>query len=184
MIASVVFDDKEIKKFVSAIERKGPKLLETAVNKTTSFGLKKVTDTIPKRTGNLRGFYQQRKTGQLERLIFSKLKYAEGIESGFRAKTIRTKRKKALTIPIKKSVLTSETKQIKKASIDKLFRRLKKRKGKTSRQIMEEVGIVLAKKANIPRIRAQRNFERVITPATENRLRFNVIKAYRTLGFV
>ena len=180
---TVVFNDKELQRFVSGIEKKAAPLFDGAVNKTTAFTLRLVKTTLPKRSGNLRGSYMQKKIAKLTRRVFSPLKYAENIESGSRSKIIRPRRAKILTIPLRRSVLTSTRAQIKQSSLNTLFRRLKNKKGKTSRQIQNEVGIALAKKANIGPIRGQKNFERIIEPKSQAFLDARIGDIAIKLGF-
>ena len=163
---TVVLQDREIRRFVNGIEKKAAPLLDGVINKTTIFSLRIIKTTLPKRSGNLRGSYQQKKVAKFTRFVSSDLNYADNIEEGSRSKTIRPKTKKFLTIPLNKNVLTSTGAQIKQSSLNSLFRRLSNPKGKTRRQIQQEVGIVLAKKANIPPIKGQKNFERIIEPKT------------------
>jgi hypothetical protein len=180
---TVVFDSREIDRFVNDIEKKAAPLLAGVINKTTAISLRLVKTTLPKRTGNLRGSYQQKKVDKFARLISSPLKYAENIELGSKARTIKAKHAKVLTIPIKESVLTSTRAQIKQSSLNTLFRRLKKRKGKTSKEIQDEVGIILTKTARRKAIQGKLFFERIIQPKTQNVLNQEVIKAAQKLGF-
>lgn len=183
---SVVFQDQEFQKFFAKVKAKSPKLLSKAVDHTTAFSLRKIKeDHIPKRTGNLRGSYTQKAIDPITREIFSNSKYAPVIEFGGKARTVKAKPgKHALTIPIKKSVLTTKTKQIKKSSLDKLFRRLKKRRrGETAGDVMQDVGIVLAKTANLKAKPGQFNIKKKTKPFAEKTLKKEVILAYRQLGF-
>jgi hypothetical protein len=182
---SIRLEDAQFKRFFAKVESKSPKLAEKAVNVSTAATLKAMKARfLPKRTGNLRGSYQSKKLEPLANEIFTPTKYASVIEFGGRARTVHAKPGKRLTIPIKKSVLTSTGAQIKKSSLDRLFRRLKKRKkGETQWSVMQDVGIVLAKKANLPRRKGQRNIERNAKPFAEGRLFREVVRAYRSLGF-
>jgi hypothetical protein len=182
---SVVFQDQEFQKFFAKVKAKSPKLLSKAVDRTTAFSLREIKeDHIPKRTGNLRGSYTQKAIDPITREIFSNSKYAPVIEFGGKARTVRAKPGKRLTIPIKKDVLTSTRSQIKKSSLDKLFRRLKKRRrGETAGDVMQDVGIVLAKKAKIKAKPGQFNIKKKTTPFAEKTLKKEVTLAYRQLGF-
>lgn len=183
--SAMQFEDQEFKRFFKTVETKSPPLLQKSVNITTALTLKGMKQRfLPKRSGNLRGSYRQRKLDQLEREIFSDSRYAPVIEFGGRARTVHAKPGKRLTIPIRPNVLTSTKAQIKKSALDKLFARLKNRQpGETQWSIMQDVGIVLAKKANLPRRKGQRNIERNAKPFAENMLVRQVKLAYKKLGF-
>lgn len=184
MNAKIDFNDKEFKRFIQATDIKRVPIMVETVKKTTQFALRLTKETLPKRTGNLRGSYFQKKIDKLEREVNSKSQYAEGIEVGFKSKTIRPKRAKILTIPIKKSVLTPTGAQIRQGALNRLFNRLKNPGGKTQRQIFDQVGIVLAKKARIPAIKGQKNFKLIILPKTQKKLELNLFKSVKRLGFV
>lgn len=183
--ARVVLEDREFKRFFATLQKKAPKELPKVVNRTTAFTLRELKGVfLPKRTGNLRGSYQQRKIDDLTREIFSDSKYAPVIEFGGKARKVFAKPGKSLTIPIKDSVLTSSKAQIKKSALDTLFRRLKRRrKGEKSRDIMQNVGIILAKSAKLKAKRGQFNIKKKATPFAEKTLFKEVKTVFTKLGF-
>lgn len=148
---NVTIDDEELKQLIKKnIDTLAPEF-DRAVKESTAYGLKETKSDMPKRTGNLRQSFQQRKIGALSREIYSESQYAAAVEDGAAAHVVRPKRAKMLTIPLRDSVLTSTKSQIKKSALDRLFRMLNKRNGKTKREIYQEAGIALAKQARIPR---------------------------------
>ena len=184
--ARVVFDDREFKKFFATLQTKAPKELPQVVNRTTASTLREIKGVfLPKRTGNLRGSYQQRKIDDLSREIFSDSRYAPVIEFGGKARTVFAKPgKHSLTIPIKDSVLTNSKSQIKKSALDTLFRRLKqRRKGENSRDIMQNVGIILTKSAKLKAKPGQFNIKKKAVPFAEKRLFKEVKLVFTKLGF-
>lgn len=185
MTTTIVFQDKEIRNFLKKAEVKSPQLVIKALNQTAVFGLKQAKKILPKRTGLLRQSYQISVLSKESRLIAqTKLKaIGEGIESGFKAKTIRPRRRKFLTIPIRDNVLTSTKAQIKQSALNKLFKNLRKRRGRSNRQIFNESGIVLAKQANIPRIPGQFNFRDKIAPSTLKFMNRTFNKLFKEVGF-
>lgn len=185
MTTTIIFRDKEVRAFLKKAERESPKLVIKALNRTAIFGIKQTKKILPKRSGNLRQSYQISALSKESRLIAqTKLKaIGEGIESGFKAKTIRPRRKKALTIPLRDSVLTSTRAQIKKSALAKLKKNLKNRRGRSSRQIFNEVGIVLTRKARIPRIPGQFNFRDRIAPSTLKFMNRVFNQLFRQVGF-
>lgn len=182
--AEVRFDKKQVEMFLKKAQSNSGRLLSDAINKTSAFGIRKVKEELPKRTGNLRGSYQVKKMGKFESEIFSKSPYSNAIEFGSKARVIRAKQGKRLTIPIKKEVLTSTRSQIKQSSLNKLFSRLKnKKRGETSGDIMRDVGIILAKKAKQRARKGQFNIRDKVRLPVENLLKKEVGLAYKKLGF-
>lgn len=185
MTTTIIFRDKEIRDFLKKAEVGSPKLVTQALNRTAIFGIKQTKKILPKRTGNLRQAYQISALSKESRLIAqTKLKaIGEGIESGFKAKTVRPRRRKFLTIPIRDNVLTSTKAQIKQGALNKLFKNLRKRSGRSNRQIFNESGIVLAKEARIPRIPGQFNFRDRIAPSTLKFMNRTFNQLFKQLGF-
>jgi len=152
MTYDIRFDDSGLKAYLAAASKEVKAGVIQAVNKSAEFAKQTVTIELPKRAGLLRKSYLVYKTGELSREVRSTLAYADALEFGSKAKTIRPKRSKMLTIPLNKSVLVNSGAQIKKSSLDRLFRELKDKKNrkKNRSQIYQEVGIALAKIARIP----------------------------------
>lgn len=175
----VRFSDANLQAYLKKVGPEIKKNVITAVNSTTAFGLKTVKTELPKRTGNLRNTYSQRKIGELAREIFSYSSYADSVEFGSKSRTIVPKRAKMLTIPLRGSVLTSTKSQIKKSSLDRLFRELKKigKTKKTPRQVFDEVGIALAKKARLPARPGQYRVRDKILPMVRMEFMTNIKKA-------
>ena len=162
------FLEKSHKKMVPKISK--------ALDATVAYGLREIKSGLPKRTGHLRGSYLQKPSaGLLTRTIFSDSQYAIANEEGARPHTIVPKRAKMLLIPLRDEVLTGTKAQIKKSSVDKLFNQLKKKRGRTNRQIFDEVGIALAKKANIPAIRGNHKIRDVFIPKIANKLESEIL---------
>jgi hypothetical protein len=185
--ATIKFDDKKIRKFLDETIRKSPGDLEKAMQKTTAESLIITKKTLPKRTGLLRKSYLSRKLNRFTYRIFpgsgQKLEYADAVEGGAAAHTIVPRRAKMLTIPLRDDVLVPSKARISASALDRLFRKLKNRKGKSKREIYDEVGIVLALKANIPRTSGQYNFRDKITPRTRRILAKNINQVFKKLGF-
>lgn len=181
--AAVEFQSKKIDLFLLNLEKGRKRPLSEAVARTTIFGLKKTKETLPKRSGNLRQSYMQKKNSELEREIFSRLPYARRIEFGGRRKPVTPKRAKVLTIPIKDTALTKSKSQIKKGKLDTLFRRLGKAKPKRRLAVMKSVGIILAKAAKAAWIKPQKNIEREVKPAVQGRLGREVQLVFKKFGF-
>jgi hypothetical protein len=185
MTTTIIFQDKEIRNFLKKAEVRSPQLVKKALNQTAIFGIKQTKKILPKKTGLLRQSYQVSAPSKETRLIAqTKLKaIGEGIESGFKAKTVRPRRKKFLTIPIRKNVLTSTGAQIKQAALNKLFKNLKKPRGRSPRQIFNESGIVLTRQANVPRIPGQFNFRDRIAPSTQRFMNRKLNQVFVEIGF-
>lgn len=184
---NIEFQDKNMRKFLTELAVKSPKELTLVVKRTTAVTLRAVKEKfLPKRTGALRQSYMSKKVDDLTADIFadSKLKYANAIEFGDDPRIVKAKPGKFLTIPLRPEVLTSTKAQIKKSALDKLFARLKNRKsGETRGDIMQSVGVALAKEANLPRRKPQRNIQLKAKPFAEKRLAREVKLAYKKLGF-
>ena len=95
------------------------------------------------------------------------------IEFGANAHTVVPRRAKMLTIPIRNNVVTKGG-QISKPALSKLFAMLKNRKGRSTREIYESAGIVLAKKANIPALPARKIIENQVVPKISNQFEKNI----------
>ena len=154
---SVSIDSSDTLKYLNKLENEFPKQLIEVVNKTTQFGLKKIKSEYPKRSGQARQSFRQAKINKFSREISSNLPQVAALEVGSTAKTIRPKRAKFLTIPIKKGVTTKS--RIKQSVLNRLFKQLNNPNGKTNRQIFNDVGVVLSKKANIPRQKGKKILE-------------------------
>jgi len=180
MSFNITIDSKSVLDMLSNSNKKFNSLLSKSLDATVAFGLREIKSGLPKRTGNLRGSYQQRPvSGVLRRTIFSDLQYAVANEEGAKAHTIVPKRAKMLLIPLREDVLTGTRSQIKKSSVDRLFNQLKKKKGRSNRQIFDEVGIALAKKANIPAIKGNHKIRDVFLPKIATKLEREVLSALR-----
>lgn len=176
---SIYIEDKNFVDYLKKNIRELANNIQRAVDNTAAFGLTETKTTLPKRTGNLRRTYLQRKTGAFTREIYSNSQYANALEFGSKAHTITPKRAKWLTIPTKDSVLTSTRSQIKKSSLDNLFSKVgfskkgtiySKVRGKTVGDIFDEVGVRLAKKANIPAQRGKFYLRDRVNPKIANKL--------------
>jgi hypothetical protein len=170
--ANVEFDDKEIKKFLNRLEKNVPRKLKTLVEQTAQFGLREIKETLPARTGNARNRYRSNKINDYSYYLRNdEVKYLEGLESGFKARTVRPKRGKFLTIPTDDSVLTPTRARIKKMSKAGFRKAVKSGK------------IVLAKKANLPARPGNWYFRDKIKPSVQARLRRSIINLYKKEGF-
>ena len=172
---SITTDIDNVSRALKEATSKAVPAFSKGLNAVTARGLRTVKESLGKRTGNLRSSYQQRQVDTLVRSIFSELKYARANEEGAAPKTIYPRRAKFLTIPLNDSVLTSTKAQISQTALNRLFSELKKStKGMhltpEQRQalrysIMQRVGIILAKKANIPAIRGRYTLRDIVVPA-------------------
>jgi hypothetical protein len=184
---TIKFEDKKMKAWLDRVIKKSPERLDSAVKLTTAESLGLFKRILPKRTGLLRKSYLSRRIGPATYRIFpgvgEKLQYANAVEFGAAAHTIVPKRAKMLTIPLRDDVLVGTKARISQSALNRLFRELNNRKGRTKREIYDEVGIALALKANIPARRGQRNIEKKIAPQTRKILKKRVEQVYRSLGF-
>ena len=177
---------KNINKTISEIERmelgiktRYPKI----VKETAIFGFRQIKTKYPKRSGFARKSFQLASLTPISYEIASKAPQVAVLENGAKAHTIRPKRRKFLTIPIKNSVRTKTG--IKQSALNKLFKELKSRgkKGKTTREVFQDVGIVLAKKANIPARRALKPLEREFVPIIDKKMLDSTNSMLSKLGF-
>lgn len=156
--------------------------LDRLMKETTADSLRLVKTNVSKRSGALAKSYISRKIGRFEVLIYPRgtEKYAEGIESGYRAHIIYPKKTGGrLTIPLRDSVLTNTKAQISKPALDNLFRMLKANKGKNRRslnEIYQDAGIRLAKKVNVPAFSGTHKIEHIIAPAIRKNLENKTLK--------
>jgi hypothetical protein len=173
---TATLDDKEIRQFINSNMAKLKPEFNKLVYETSKFALnevKRVDANLPKRSGGLRSSYKDFKTGEFERTLATNLKYAGIIEDGGTRPEIRPKKRKRLTIPINDKALTNTKAKIKQSSLNRLFKQVgisksnklySKIKGKSVYQSMQEVGIVLAKRARSARIPAQHNIRDKVVP--------------------
>lgn len=164
---SVSVDDKQLKAFLQKVKDKIPQALQNVVKDTAIMAKRQVSTDLPKRTGALRRSFRISKVDGLHREVTSILPYASLVEGGGIRPEIKPKRAKFLTIPLRDSVLTSTKAQISQTALNNLFKQLNNRKGRTNRQIFEETGIVLAKKAKAVRIKGGHQLERIVTPKVQ-----------------
>jgi hypothetical protein len=158
----VKFEDKQVRAFFKRASTKLDKVLETSLRKTAIYGISEIPNTLPRRTGNLRGSYTIKKKNRFERLLFSSLPaQAETLESGRKARVIYPKRGKFLTIPTTDSVLTPTRSHIKQLSDSAFKKALKKRKHKRYGDI------VLAKKAVQKAIPGKFYIKKKLTPKVD-----------------
>lgn len=174
---TIEIDKRQLEAYLKKNAAKIPNNLDKAVTATTVFGLREVKTKFPKRSGQARRSFVQRKIRRAEREIFSTLAYVKAIEDGARAHTIKPKRAKFLTIPLNKNVRTKT--RIKQSALNKLFRELKNRKGRTKKEIFDQVGVALAKKARIPRLVGKKIIQRRVLPRLIRKLNLEVARAIR-----
>lgn len=165
-----------MERYIKTLINSNPKRLEDAVKKTVMFAEKKIPETLPKRTGSLRNSYRSKRLGRYSYLFAStELKYADVIEGGMRARTLKAKPGKMLMIPItergRKQGLTESGAR---------FRRGKTNKGRI-KELIESGDIIFRKQVNLKRRKGKFYFRDKIRPAVQNRLRYNVIQAYKGL---
>ena len=113
------------------------------------------------------------------------MSYSALVEDGGIRKEIKPKRAKWLTIPIGDKALVRSKSQIKKSSLDKLFKQVgfvkgtpkiySKVKGKTVSDIFKETGIVLTKRSKPARVKAQKNLAR-FAPEIARRLEIGFLR--------
>ncbi len=145
--------------------------IQQSLNVAAAYTIAQIKTDLPKRTGNLRRQYMISKPSKYVRLVSTPSKYADTVEYGRngngRMIYPRTPHK-MLTIPIKDSVLTATKAQIKKSSLDQLFRELGEPNGRTKRQIMNDVGIILCKKARMSTIKPGLHLTKKTLPKVNN----------------
>jgi len=169
---------------IDRIKKDIKKLYPQAIKKTAIFGFKEIKTKYPKKSGFARQSFQLASLTPTSYKIESKAPQVAVLENGSKAHTIRPKRKKFLTIPIKNSVKTKSG--IKKSALNKLFKELKTRgkKGKTTRDVFQNVGIVLAKKAKIPARKARKPLEKIFSPLIDIEMKKNTVDMLKKIGFV
>jgi len=172
MSYDVRISDAQVREYMKELGSGTDRAIKNAVNKAAASSMRHIAEVFPKRTGLLRKSWRVSSPTLYSRLIRSVSKYANTIEFGRAGgKTIYPHPpRKRLTIPIRDDVIvTTPTKsQIKEPVMRRLFERLANKKGKTSRQIMEEVGVLLVKSAKMSRIRGRYLLRDRVTPHISN----------------
>jgi hypothetical protein len=172
----------------SGIKREYPKVIK----QTAIFAFKEIKTDYPKKSGFARQSFQLAGLTPTSYEVASKAPQVNVLENGARAHTVRPKKRKYLTIPIKDSVKTkSGIKQsalnklfkIKQSALNKLFKELKKPKGRKKYEIFKDVGIVLSKKANIPARRAKKPLAKIFVPKIDKEMIKNTNEMLTKLGF-
>jgi len=184
-MTNVVFADENWNKFINKLTTEFKPKAIGIVNRSAQFAKRNIVELYPRRTGQLRNSYNAKKTDDLSYIVQSSLdpKRSDGFEDGTRAHTIYPRRAKMLTIPLRDDVLVSTRSRISKPSLDKLFRLLKKRGEKTLKEIYDEAGIVLTKKANIPAIPGKHIIRDRVTPNTQAFMDKELATTAKELGF-
>lgn len=173
----VTIQDEDLRDALKNIGEEAVASVDGAVRQTAIWGLSEIKRTWPKRSGGSRESFGYQKTGKFSFTISSDYKPVLAVDQGAPAHTIYPRQAKMLTIPIRKDVLTSTGSQIKQSALNKLFSSLKKRNGRSVRQIFDEAGIVLAKKAKIPRLPARNLIRDIYVPKIGDELEKNVADA-------
>jgi len=161
----------------SGIKREYPKVIK----QTAIFAFKEIKTDYPKKSGFARQSFQLAGLTPTSYEVASKAPQVNVLENGARAHTVRPKKRKYLTIPIKDSVKTKSG--IKQSALNKLFKELKKPKGRKKYEIFKDVGIVLSKKANIPARRAKKPLAKIFVPKIDKEMIKNTNEMLTKLGF-
>jgi hypothetical protein len=162
----------------SGIKREYPKVIK----QTAIFAFKEIKTDYPKKSGFARQSFQLAGLTPTSYEVASKAPQVDVLENGARAHIKRAKKRKYMTIPIKDSVVTDKGK-IKQSAKDKLFKQLKKPKGRSKYQIFKEVGIVLAKKVNMPARKAKKPLAKIFVPKIDKEMIKNTNEMLTKLGF-
>jgi hypothetical protein len=161
----------------SGIKREYPKVIK----QTAIFAFKEIKTDYPKKSGFARQSFQLAGLTPTSYEVASKAPQVNVLENGSRAHTVRPKKRKYLTIPIKDSVKTKSG--IKQSALNKLFKELKKPKGRKKYEIFKDVGIVLSKKANIPARKAKKPLAKIFVPKIDKEMIKNTNEMLTKLGF-
>ena len=176
--------DKNIRAFMNKMGEKAAEGIDKVVIKTSIYGLREIRSKYNKKTGQARSSFIMKKIDNSNMKIISNAPQVLALEYGSRAHTVKPRApKKFLTIPIKDSVKTPKTRKIKKAALRKLFRELKaaSKKKKTPYDVFQSVGIVLAKKADIPTFRARKPIQKIFVPKIQRKMTIEVKRLVRSM---
>jgi len=171
------FDNEATQKWLNKYSSQLPKIGGNAVNRTSVFGLNEVkgSNGVSKKGGDLRSSYKIQKNSPISHTIFSPLKYADGVESGYEKHDVVPKAGHTfLTIPLHPNVRTK--KGIKKSAMNRLFKNIgyskhaKKLytkgdlKDNTVKEVFDFVGVALARKVTIPKYGGTHKIRDIILP--------------------
>jgi len=197
MTMQLRFESENLNKYLDNLINRFPAELSDATRRTAIAGTRTAKSKLPSRSGALRASVTFRRVDPFTYLIWhgrslkskGQLKYAEAIEAGRRALTIYPRRKKMLLFPIRDDVVTKGG-QVKASAKKALFAELKRNKKRKKneklqrKEIFEKTGLVLAKKADQKKRAGQWNYRDRIRPIIETRYKMELVKKFRTLGFV
>ena len=188
----IVYEAEELNRWLKKVE-KSPTHLARATKGTAIEGLAWIKKELPNKSGKLRQSLLAHKKNDLSYLIWhgrqtsnGKLKYPDHWEAGTKAHTVRPKRAKMLTIPLRKSVITARTQMIKTAAKRNLFNLLKTIKpvGRAeTAAVYDRAGIALALKARIPKKRGSWFYRDRGQPKLISIYKKHLTKQFKELGF-
>lgn len=142
MSFSIKTNFKQVEKMLNDFPKKAKKEYDNAVNVTAQYGLRKIKTKINKGSGSLRRSYTRRRTGILSQQLYSNLKYADGVESGFKRGAVRPKNKKYLLFAVDRAARRLDG-GVRAGAARRFFRVAKETR--SLREATNQTGVVMTK---------------------------------------